>query len=396
MKKTVIAALLIAVTALSQNTKAQGLLGKLKDKVGQSGGSKNEPSKSQIKAAEEDSADVFLDGKTLTKDEKGISGIYFSRNVVTGQNDDMTGNKFIKKFLVTYNDAEALLTINSRYSYEAKDRTKFIKPATFGYRGGIKSREHAICKTIGKLYYDEGSNDNQYLMHTTYNSTEDLQGSIIRNDEGYIEKWSDVAIMEYTPGILLIYNNVFSGSSVREDPKALEKNKFKKATILFKKEKMADAYKITDEMVAKAFLDFSTKYAKGEVEYSKKTMTLKPEYTAAFKDKPTKAQLEASVKEYMSKGNWEESFLTVYATGAWTNRNELLGVLAQNTLTYRTLLCVVVVKKSNGDCVYYDWSIKQQNLYTTGSLEEKFSGQPLIFNGLTPWGEIDCAKVKVK
>jgi hypothetical protein len=161
-------------------------------------------------AALEDSADVFLDSKTFTKDVKGISGIYYSRTVVTGMNDDMTGNKFIKKFLVTYDDAEALLTLNTRYSYETKDRTKFIKPALFGYRGGNKSREYAIIKGIGKLYYEEGSMDNQYLMHTTYGYAEDLQGKLIRSEEGFLENNSITKLAENSGfKSVTTFNNTF-------------------------------------------------------------------------------------------------------------------------------------------------------------------------------------------
>lgn len=395
MKKTIIILCSISTLTTATHLQAQGLLGKLKDKVGQAGTSSSGGglSKGQEKAALEDSADVFLDNKTFAKDAKGISGIYYSKTVVTGMNDDMTGNKFIKKFLVTYDDAEALLTLNTRYSYETKDRTKFIKPATFGYRGGNKSREYAIIKGIGKLYYEEGSMDNQYLMHTSYNSTEDLQGKIIKNEEGFLEKWSSVSILEYAPGILLVYDNDYSGSSVREDAKEREKRQFKKATILYKKEAAAEASKITDKMVDNAFFDFSVKYNKGEIEYSKKNNTLKPEL-ASFKEKPSKADLMASVQSYMTKGNWEEKLVTAYPVDSWRNVNELLGLTALNTLTHRTMNCVVVVKKPNGDCEFYDWVIKQENAFATGSLEEKFAGKPLLFNGLIPWGEIDCAKVK--
>lgn len=396
MKKT-INALAIATLfyASTDQATAQGLLGKLKDKVEQTSSSSSSggASKGQEKAALEDSADLFLDSKTFAKDSKGISGIYYSRTVVTGMNDDMTGNKFIKKFLVTYDDAEALLTLNTRYSYETKDRTKFIKPALFGYRGGNKSREYAIIKGIGKLYYEEGSMDNQYLMHTTYGYAEDLQGKLIQSEEGFLEKWSTVSILEYAPGILLVYDNEYSGSSVREDPKEREKRQFKKATILYKKEAAAEASKITDKMIDNAFFDFSVKYAKGEKEFAQKNNTLKPELTS-FKDKPTKVALEESVKAYMYRGKWQEKLVTVYPVGAWRNVNELLGLTALNTLTHRIMNCVVVVKTPSGDCEFYDWIIKQENAFATGSLEEKFAGKPLLFNGLTPWGPIDCNKVK--
>ncbi|TAD85831.1 MAG: hypothetical protein EAY75_10310 [Bacteroidetes bacterium] len=396
MKKTIF--LLAAATftwAGMSHVTAQGILGKLKEKAAQAtgGASGGAVSKGGEKIALEDSADAFLDGKPFEKDAKGISGIYYSRSVVVGMNDDMTANKYIKKFLVTYDDATALLTLNTRYAYESSNRSKFIKPATFGYRDGVKSREYAIIKGIGKMYYEEGSMDNQYLMHTTYNSTEDLQGKVIRNEEGYAEKWSSVSIMEYAPGILLVYDNEYSGSSVRENPKEREKRKFKKATVLYKKEAAAEAAKITDQMVDNAFFDFSVKYAKGEEEYAKRTNTLKPEL-ASFKDKPTKAALEESVRNYMTRDKWEEKLITAYPVSAWKNVNELLGLTALNTLTHRIMYCVVVVKKPNGDCEFYDWVIKQENAFATGSLAEKFAGKPLLFNGLTPWGGIDCAKVK--
>ncbi len=395
MKKHIITTVTIAVFAFSNHSIAQGVLGKLKDKVGQVSGSTSGSgvSKSAEKEAVADSSDTFLDTKTFTKDTKGVSGIYYSRNVVTGLNDDMTANKSIKKFLITYDEAAALLTLNTRYAYETNNRSKFIKPATFGYQDGVKSREYAIIKTLGKVYYQGGSLDNQFLMHTTYTYTNDLQGNIIKNEEGFQEKWSGVAILEFAPGIYLLYDNEYSGSSVRNDPEERKKQKFKKATILYKMEKAAEAAKITDEMIDNAFYEISVKYAKAEEDFAKKNNSLKPEL-ASFKDKPSKSELEAAVKKYMTNDKWEESLITAYPSTAWRNVNELLGINSLNTLTYRTMECVVVVKKSNGDCEYYDMLIKQENAFATGSLEEKFTGKPLLWNGLTPWGPVDCSKVK--
>ena len=126
---------------------------------------------------------------------------------------------------------------------------------------------------------------------------------------------------------------------------------------------------------------------------NRKNNSLKPEL-ASFKEKPTKVELETAIKKYMTYDKWEESLITAYPTTAWRNVNELLGINALNTLTFRTMECVVVVKKSNGDCEYYDMLIKQENAFATGSLEEKFTGKPLLWNGLTPWGPKDCSKVK--
>jgi hypothetical protein len=393
MKKTILTtAVIIAFGLSSQNSQGQGFLQKLKDKVSQTGGSSsgNGVSKSGLKEAAADSTDVFLDSKVGAIDKKGLSGIYYAKDAVTGLNDNMSGNMYLKKFLVVQDDFKKLLTISSRYAFEANNRSKFVKPATWRYvEDDITPM---VAATMGKLYYRRPDTDNQYMLHNTFSTEKDLQGNP-KKGEMSISRWSSCQVLEYAPGIIIIYENPFSGSSVRKEVETHIDFKYRKATVLYKKEKATEAQKLNEDKVNAIFLDFSTKYAVAEDKYTTSKNELKPE-KVTFKDKPSKVELFDAIKKHMSSDGWKESLVTVYPISSWTNRNELLGLTALNTLTHRNMECVMVVKKPNGDCELYDLLVVQKNAFTTGSLAEKFAGQELLFGGLTPWGGIDCAKVK--
>lgn len=384
--------LLVATLAISNpyETYAQGFLKKLKDKVGQTSGSSSGVSKGQNNEAKADSTDVFLDSKVGAVDKKGISGIYYAKDAVTGLNDNMSGNMYLKKFLVVQDDFKKVLSISSKYAFEANNRSKFVKAATWRYiEDDITPM---VCSTMDKIYYRRPDTDNQYMIHNTFATERDLQGNPKKGGV-FISRWSSCQLLEYVPGIIIIYENPFSGSSVRKDVESHSDYKFSKATILYKKEKASEAQQLTDDKVQAIFLDFSTKYAVAEDKYTKSKNELRPE-KITFKDKPAKAALFEAIKKHMTNDGWKESLVTVYPVGSWINKNELLGLTALNTLTKRFLDCELVVKKPNGECELYVLTVIQNNAFTTGSLEEKFAGQPLLFGGVAPYGGIDCAKVK--
>lgn len=389
-KQTTIAIAALIMSVSTQNVSAQGFLQKLKDKVSQTGGSSSGVSKGANNEAKADSTDVFLDSKVGAIDKKGISGIYYAKDAVTGLNDNMSGNLYLKKFLVVQDDFKKLLTISSRYAYEANNRSKFVKPATWRYvEDDITPM---VCSSMDKYYYRRPDQDNQYMLHNTFRTDKDLQGNP-KKGEVSISRWSSCQVLEYVPGIILIYENPFSGSSVRKEVESHINYKFSKATVLYKKEKAAEAQKLNEDKVNAIFLDFCTKYAVAEDKYTTSKNVLRPE-KAAFKDKPAKAELFEAIKKHMASDGWKESLVTVYPVGSWINKNELLGLTALNTLTRRVIDCDLVVKKPNGECELYTLTVIQNNAFMTGSLAEKFAGQPLLFGGVAPWGGIDCAKVK--
>ena len=89
MSKKINSILVITLISVITSANAQGMFGKLKEKVSQTSGSSakvsDKPSESELKAAEEDKTDTYLDQKTGTKiDPNKLSGIYYSTKIITG------------------------------------------------------------------------------------------------------------------------------------------------------------------------------------------------------------------------------------------------------------------------------------------------------------------------
>ncbi len=110
-----------------------------------------------------------------------------------------------------------------------------------------------------------------------------------------------------------------------------------------------------------------------------------------FKGEPTKAVLEAAMRKRMAKENWKEELVYVYPGSEWKSEYQLLGLLAQNTLMRRVLTGQAVFK-INGKYKVAQIQFQQDNTYTTGSLEENYTGNEVYVLGVASLWEADEKK----
>ena len=66
--------------------------------------------------------------------------------------------------------------------------------------------------------------------------------------------------------------------------------------------------------------------------------------------------------------------------------------LAETLIKMEFTLQVQVITKKGDKCRSTLMTIKQDNVYLTGSVDENFSGQPIIASGNTGTEDIDCKR----
>ncbi|MBL7921923.1 MAG: hypothetical protein JNJ40_16530 [Bacteroidia bacterium] len=397
MKKTITAALLIAATALIENAQAQGLLGKLKDKVGQAGtagfggGEKdwNGFALPAEKDGQKDLADTKLDGTTFTKDKLDISGIYISQKAIGLSSDLSRGiEKTIQKFAVqasadykkivfTHTGMGNIIKGFAIYPVNEQDQTK----------ADLKLLEKGIIHNLGFTSMSDYQVDAIFTDSIDYNEKPAKHGVSIKSNLSMLE-----------PGVFVMHPFVSPKNGVTtcaggSEFRQYDENyaKYHHFNLVYKQGK--NVSKWTNEAIIKELMKQSDLNCSLRLAGYAANATM-PEKVTGFKDEPTAAILLKAAQGRAKSFGWKETITAVYPTGEWRNEYKLLGVNQLNTLTARYLNTTVIMKTPSGECAIETMIMKQDNIFTTGSTDEKFTGKPIYgdSNGdLTPIG---CEKTK--
>jgi hypothetical protein len=163
MKKIVLMVLFGTFMFSTGNT--QGLLGKLKNKVGQvpaGGGKAGDHYLPSEKEAKKDLETTSLEKMDFSADKTGISGVYISQKDIGYYGDDGTRRaplKSIKKFAVQLSESGKSMTITSNL---VKDGVKpLLIRTTFGGDNHEKLEAEMLKK---KLYFQYSSDGTDYDM----------------------------------------------------------------------------------------------------------------------------------------------------------------------------------------------------------------------------------------
>ena len=390
--------LLATVISVATSTNAQTIGGKFGEKMNAKIQGTAGPNKKQLEEAVSDSSSTFLNSKEVLKDSRGLSGIYYSKTAIsagTMGDNPMTNKpyeKMIKKFLVNYDEKTFSVSLNTQYAYETSNNTKWVKAAVWASGSTPPKLTVDIGIKAGGLYLGAKNYDNRkYEYAKGYHAKKDLQGNYIQGD-ALNSDFNSADFLEIEPGIIIIGDFQIGKDG---ESNSLELNKkFREVVVLYKAEKAAVAAQYTREYAWTKIDEYWKKYsiASKEIEAGK-TELAKP-FDGKVKDEPINADLRKAVEMRMNAYKWGETLEYVYIISDWKYEYKQLGALGLNTLMSRNLQVQVVTKKGDR-CRATTMILTQDNVYTTGSVEENFKGQPIkdLANGQT--NDIDCKRAYI-
>jgi hypothetical protein len=397
MKKTILnATLIIGSLALSQQTNAQGLLGKLKDKVGQAGTSgfgggemdwNGFPIPSEKEGAK-DLENTKIDAISYTKDKWNISGLYVSQKAIGFPDDRNKGiartiQKFAvqasadgKKITFTHNEVNSVLEPGVYYSNMDGDSKTPVDP---------KMKEKG-------LFFSFTGSVGKYAVYT---DSIEYNGKPAKN--GVVVGGQKLTLLE--PGVFVMHPMVgpkngvttCAGGSRFNIWEEVDQLKYNPFNLIYKKGQ--NISKWTNEAIIKELFRQSDLRCSLDIGARAENSEM-PQKVNGFKDEPANVLLLKAAQKYAASHNWKETIVSVYPIAEWQNNYKLIGLNQLNTLYERFLNVNVVMKTPAGECAIETISITQDNIFTTGSITENFAGKPLYgsSNGdLTP---IDCSKTK--
>jgi len=397
MKKKITAVLLITAMALSENTQAQGLLGKLKDKVGQAGtagfggGDKdwNGFELPSEKDGKKDLEDTKLDASTFTKDKLDISGIYVSQKAI-GLSSDVKIDKTIQKFAVQASpDCKKIVFTHQGTTNIIKNFV--VKPTNENDPTGadLKLLEKGIILNA------KFSNQTEYRWSGAYTDSIDYQEKIAKNSRMV----DYISMLE--PGVFVMHELVrpkngvttCAGGSLFKDEADKQEAylKYNPFNLVYKKGK--DISKWTKEAIVKELLrqsDLRCSIVLGGLAAN----TSMPEKVTGFKDEPSNADLLKAAQARAKAFGWKETIVSVYPISEWSNVIKPLSVQQLNTLVARDMNIVAVMKTPTGECAIETIVVRMDNAYTVGSQAENYAGKKVYHWANGDLNPIDCSKTK--
>lgn len=398
MKKTLLCAVISVCITVPTMAQKKGLLNKLNDKLEQVNSELNTSSGAGAEASDKelkkDMESTILDSKPILKDNRNISGIYFSKYPLRVGSIHGAKFNFAKKFLINYDDASGVnqIEITTRYFYENR---KDIAPLVYGPVPGTPDY-FPVTNSIklGHLYID-GLTDKRNGVNGYMNYSMNINKIIFPlNGTPTVEnKWelpgSD--ILELEPGILVIADFQYIVKAKTPEIYKLVQEKAN-YNLFYKKEKEAAALALTDAQVWDRIKKFYEPYYKLLTEAKEnKTDLVKP--MTGFKDEPKNADLVTAIKDRMKQMKYygaNEQLVYCYPVTSWENRYENIGIHGK-TLTHRVLQVQAILK--DGDkCSTTQFLIRQDNTYQAGSNAEKFGGNKVFSIGDIEKTIINCTK----
>jgi hypothetical protein len=316
MKKIIV--FTCALLVMSATTNAQGLLGRLKEKIGQtgSGSSSGTSAKDLVKFDEQgkkDKENNFLDSKPFEKENPHeMNGIYFSTRPVRVK-FYAEENKYasVQKFHINYKKNTGNIVtyeIATAYSFDKSDTYKWVEP----YVITSEKNDFIKDKRAGLAEFRNVSNhfmilDGKYGKENgAYPKTESLD----------FKGFRDIRLFFVEPGIIIGFDNKWDAS--RFNPKSKDHDadeveafkKFHNPIVFYTKEKESKALAITNDQMHDMVKSFNIKklgnfFEGGEELPRPGNSSLSPIFTSA------KNQVMAVMKSYLAKEGMEQ-YVPVY------------------------------------------------------------------------------------
>lgn len=371
-------------------SQAQGLLGKLGEKLG--GGGKGKEV-SMEKDLEKDSLSTVLESKTPKSDSRNMSGVYYAKYPIRVGKD----NKFSysKKVLIELYESSGDIGISTRRTYEGDKDVQHLyyspKPGTPDYFPITNSKKlgHYLIDGIKPNIYSQLGSD-YYAMETNI-----LDFNKPADSEVVSSGWSfnHPYILELEEGVIVIaqLDYIVDANTPAKYKVLQEKGSY---NLFYKKDKADKVKSWTDAQVwdkCKAFFDkYMDAYRKADDERN-----ALPKPVAAFKDLPSNADLVAATKKRMEEMPYyrNRELVYVYPVVSWENIYENIGYLGK-TLTYRQMQIIAVFKYGD-KCQYARLLIRQDNSYRGGSSIESWVGNQVFCSGDQQLEDIKCEKAMV-
>ena len=256
---------MVAIVFLATTVNAQGVLGKLKEKAaaaGVGGGSSkvtDKPSEAELKAAEEDKADTYLNSKTINKDPNNVSGIYYSNRIIVGVTPQRK-SCVLQKFLLNFENSENGLnyTLNHRFSYEEKNGVK-VPPVYLN----VESFSHKVRKKAGimALYPDyDAANFNYAHVGNQYSPSINNSGEAVCPTQPTPEVQRLTSFYFIEDGIFVMMPGTYEGRDFEKNDCFSTFQQYCEPVIFFKKEKEARAAQLTAADIHKRMAQFGKAY----------------------------------------------------------------------------------------------------------------------------------------
>ena len=327
MKNTVIALCIVGLSiCCTETTQAQGLLGRLKDKISNSAGESNSgkpnlvPKESILKAGKEDMESKVLDALPFDKvDPLGLNGLYYlTQPIYSLVRGDVYEKEFktIQKLHINYFEEGKNINYvaNSRFSLD-EEKDPYFEPLKF-YSEVLSNK---INKQAGMLKISPypSTYNYSYVGARVGGGVSEKSGKYICDLAPVAEKQkikSNMGFYVYEPGIVVMMDDkYYSLVYMAKEPCFEEFKKTYTPIILYKKEYEARALAITKEEIHKRLTEWNVKYNialdKGDV-----GMDLIP--SCALGTAPAfatpRAQIINSMKSYLASTN-ESFFVPDYA-----------------------------------------------------------------------------------
>ena len=398
MKKTIIALVTATLVYASTNqANAQGLLGKLKDKVGQAGTSGfgggdtdwNGFPVASKKEGQKDIDNTKIDGMTFAADKVGINGIYIAQKPIAFLQDNKL-DKTIQKFAIELSSDGLYLKLKHNANND------YYKPYDFVPVSDDNETYHEVSKKMAAkgIYFGyENSTRNAGYQSARYTDSIQYESKPAKNGVSL----EYLSLLE--PGVFVFHKLVSpkngvttceGGSKIvgEEKPSQWEYITF---NLLVKKGK--DASKWTNDAIVKELKrqsDLKCPLIVGGYAANAKM----PEKVTGFKEEPSNADLLKAAQARAKAFGWKETIVSVYPISEWRNVIKPLSIQQLNTLVARDMDMVAVMKTPSGECAIETITVRMDNAYTVGSQTENYAGKKVYHwaNGdLTP---IDCSKTK--
>ena len=392
MKKIILIA--AALLVINTTTNAQGLLGKLKDKVGQTvgtGGKAGDYYLPNAKDAKKDLESKDLEKIDFSADKTGLSGVYISQKDIGLYGERGTNapaQRSIKKLAIQFSPTGKSITISSNLTKEG------VKPLLIRSLFGGKVHEKLEADMIKKKFFF------QYNVEEV--DAESRAHELIYIDNLYqfgkeapfpFDFKQNFTVLE--PGVIVMHEYVrmeddkkcsggmFNNNS-NDEYKTLPFN------LLYKEGQ--DISKWTKETIKNKLFEMAKIYC--QMNNGTRTESTKmPARAATFKEQPSSAAMLKAVQNRAKQNGWKENVILVYATGSWRNDIKPLGSNQLPTLVSRTHAGIAVLKDASG-CYIMPINITQDNTYTVGSMVENYAGKEVYSSANSTAENIDCARAK--
>lgn len=306
-----------SVLLINSILNAQGLLGKLKEKVSQTGqGSSSGTSAKDVSKFDEqgkkDKENNFLDAQPFNKENPHeMNGIYYSNRPLKVK-FYAEENKYatVQKFHINYKkDGIVKYEISTVYSFDKSDTYKWVEPYT------ITSENNDFIKNKRAGLAEFRNVSNHFMF---------LDGKYAKDNDAYPKSESlefkgfrDIRLFFVEPGIIIGLDNMWDYSRFKPthneyDAEEVEAfKKFHKPLVFFTKEKETKAMAMTNDQIHDMVKNFNVKkldnfFAGGEELPRPGNSSLSPIFN------PARSQVMAVMKSYLANEGMDQYVPSYY------------------------------------------------------------------------------------